>query len=77
MGIIKRDLKKFEDYDYYDLSEINCIKYRNQIQEVVNEKYNPTEVNVGNMEKHQCLRFPEKKQLAEEYKELLLLQEKE
>jgi hypothetical protein len=71
LNIIKRDLKKFEDYNYFDLSEINSIKFRNQIEDVVNEKYNhPTEINVGGSAEKSFI-YPEKFQLAEEYKGLV------
>jgi len=44
---MKRDIKKFEEYDSFDFSSINQIKYRKQVEFLVDAKYAPVNVTIG------------------------------
>jgi hypothetical protein len=50
MNELKDDIKKFSEYDTFNVSYVNQIKYRNEINFVVEHKYNPINVEVCNIE---------------------------
>ena len=57
MNTIKSDIPKFEQFDTFDTQQMDQIKFKNQIEELVNLNFTPIEVNVGQIDQKQ-MKYP-------------------
>lgn len=67
MQEIKEDIKKFAEYDTFNVSYVNPIKYRNEVNFVVDHKYVPIGVQMSTEVPNE-VKYPDLKSLVSDFR---------